>query len=252
MIKSLGIEIEMAVYQKSEPITCWFMPYTKDDPCSINGHLLHKDASMFELAIAPASEPSELDSNVFDAFKYADTMLPDGAVMRPVPAVEYTDEALSLDPYASILGCGASQNIYGTPSIGDKYEDNYRYGGIHVNLEFHDKGTCPIETAFRLDYMLGLNSVINWEDGYRDEMQRRRKYYGRAGEYRVKPFGMEYRTLPNCAVVSGMALWRNIETALSLPIDKLIKRGDDIQEAINTSDRYMAEGIIGDIGVLYQ
>jgi len=249
-IKQLGIEIELAVYQKEEPTTCWFLPYTKENPFEVDGHLLHKDASMFELAIAPADEPSKVDANMFDAFNHAVAMLPDGAEMKPVPAVRYSDEALARDPYASVLGCGASQNIYGAPPIANAYGDNYRYGGIHVNLEL-DGEFDPVQTIFKLDCVLGLNSVAVWEEGYREEMQRRRQYYGRAGEYRVKPFGIEYRTLPNCGIISGMMLWRNIEKALNMDAERWMNLAPRVEEAINTSDRAMAEGLMGEMNVQY-
>ena len=174
-IKSVGVEVELAVYRKQEPITCYFLKYTKDKPLEINGHLLHKDASMFELAVAPAFEPSALDSNMVDALKHANKMLPEGVMMKPTPAVRYTDEALAADPYASVLGCGASQNIYEPPAMPDEYEDNYRYGGTHVNIGFFND-VDPVTTTLKLDYALGLHSVVYWEDGWTEEMQRRRKY----------------------------------------------------------------------------
>jgi len=224
-IKQLGIEIELAIYQKNEPTTCWFLPYTKENPLEVDGHL--------------------------DALNHAAAMLPDGAEMRPVPAVQYSDEALARDPYASVLGCGASQNIYGAPPIADAYGDNYRYGGIHVNLEFHD-AFDPMTTIYKLDCMLGLNSVIHWEDGYRDEMKRRRKYYGRAGEYRIKPFGIEYRTLPNCGIISGHMLWHNIEKALELDAQRWGNLAPRVEEAINNSDRGEAEALMGEMNVQYK
>ena len=245
IIKSIGVEVELAAYQKRKPVTCWFLPYTKAEPLKYRGHLLHKDASMFELAVAPATEPSQLDVNMAEALGHAMTMVPEGTELKAIPAVEYTATALEADPYASELGCGASENIYGPAPMPEAYEDNYRYGGTHVNIGF-DGDPDPITTILKLDYALGLHSVAHFEQGYHEEMKLRRRYYGRAGEYRVKPFGLEYRTLPNCAVMSGLWLWRRVEQAMTIDTQRVVALADDIQRAINTSDRSLAEGLIGE------
>ena len=243
-IKSLGMEIELAVYHKGEPTVCYFLTHTKRNPLNIKGHLVHKDASMLEIAMPPAKSGAELDQIQFDAIKHARSVLPRDVVLDANPAVHYSTEELDRDPYASVLGCGASQNIYGNKPMPDAYTDNYRYGGMHVNIGMEKDSV--IEDVLRLDYALGLQSVINWEQGFRDSVIRRRKTYGRAGEYRTKPFGIEYRTLPNCAQMSGMWLWRTVEAALNIPDAPLLHMSEHIEAAINECDRGAAEELLGE------
>jgi len=243
-IKSLGVEVELAVYMKNTPVVCSFVPFTKTQPLEFKKHLFSKDASMLELAVAPATEPGEFDTLMVEAMDKAMTLIPEGAELRAVPCVEYTDEELAKDAYASEMGCSPSQTIYDTVPTPEAYPDNKRYGGTHINLAMHNEGDVQ-EMVLKLDYALGLNSVVYHEDGMHEEMKDRRRVYGRAGEFRIKPFGFEYRTLPNCANLSGLILWRDINNAMKLNTDDLIPMADDIKTAINNSDRYMAEGLLG-------
>lgn len=246
-LSSLGIEIELPVYRSSIPRVLSFFKYTKAKPMKYHGHLFSKDASMLELAIAPASSPEEFDRLYQQAYDKAMSLLPDGMELRHVPTVEYTDAELEADPYASVLGCAPSHTIYGTTPTPDVYPDNKRYGGVHLNIEV-DKYDAPVEDmVLALDYTVGLHSVLNWECDYHAELRDRRRVYGRAGEYRVKSFGFEYRPLPNCIQTSGAELWSLVNQALCLDATTLYPVAHTVQEAINNSDADLARTILEDI-----
>ena len=250
-IKSLGVEVELAVFQNELPITCGFFKYKKNKPLEIDGHLFTRDASFLELAVAPATEPGQFDTLMCDALAKAGEFLPKGAEFRAYPCVEYTDAELAKDPYASELGCAPSQTIYevdATP-MPSEYPTNHRYGGTHINLAMDNPTDMVDHMILKLDYALGLYSVINWEHGDRDGMRRRRHTYGQAGEYRIKPFGFEYRTLPNNAILSGPWLWRTITAAMQIPTDILLEHASDIASAINDSDPDEAQRLL-DLGLL--
>lgn len=75
----------------------------------------------------------------------------------------------------------------------------FRTGSGHVHLGWtHNQSilsprhfqTC-CEIVRELDYWLGLPSLL-WDDD-----NTRRKLYGKAGAFRPKPYGLEYRTLSN-------------------------------------------------------
>jgi hypothetical protein len=106
----------------------------------------------------------------------------------------------SLSPENQVLGCQPSENVYGVRPIlaGEYYPKRSAGGHIHV-------GGLPInlwqnysETEHRaqliplFDILVG-NSCVLLD---RDEGQiERRRNYGRAGEFRKQPHGVEYRTL---------------------------------------------------------
>jgi len=103
-----------------------------------------------------------------------------------------------------MLGCAPSKNIYNIPSI--KIDDPYtlpiRFAGCHFHLG-GDRFTNIDQTVGGIDAILGVISVSLFQ-GMEDE--RRRRYYGRAGEFRTPTHGLEYRTLSS-AVLSHPVLF---------------------------------------------
>jgi hypothetical protein len=74
--------------------------------------------------------------------------------------------------------------------VGDM-KDN-RFAGGHIHLGFDNKNKIPAHAvAILMDMYIGLPSVS------RDNQGLRRAYYGRAGLYRPKDYGIEYRTMSN-------------------------------------------------------
>ena len=113
----------------------------------------------------------------------------------------------SLSPDSKRFGCSPSLNAYGNyPQLPDASKYLYRSAGGHIHL-----GTSPgsseqcvinmlkdgkeAEKIVKiLDIIVGNTCVLLDRDEGEIE---RRKYYGRAGEYRIQPHGIEYRVLGN-------------------------------------------------------
>lgn len=100
------------------------------------------------------------------------------------------------DPEYVAFGCMKSLNVYGHEGIqlpGDQVY--YRSAGGHIHFGIGKKTkeeTTNIVKA--LDAILGVACVSMF--GKFDDA-RRRQMYGLAGEYRLPPHGLEYRTLSN-------------------------------------------------------
>lgn len=115
----------------------------------------------------------------------------------------------SLSDKAKQLGCAPSNNLYDQNAAvtvsGDTYNKRSAGGHIHLDLSSISVGahiaSCQIDLrkyAEELvplhDCFVGLPSVFIDRDPLAPE---RRKVYGRAGEYRLPCYGLEYRTLSN-------------------------------------------------------
>lgn len=257
---SIGIEVETTVRTLNRPVVCDFLPYTKESPLEINGLLLHKDASMLELAMPPvmqytyqASTARALQQGWETAKAEAEAMLPPNSTITCEAAVEYTNEELQRDPYASVLGCSQSSNIYtGFTPVPSEYEDNLRYGGLHVNLGGDSGCEVPPHYAFYLDCSLGLSSVLHHEQPLKEQMIQRRRYYGRAGEYRSKFFGdrggLEYRVLPastweTMGVATLTRLTGTVPHRHTLK-ELAINYASRVEAAINNCDANEAEALL--------
>ena len=112
-------------------------------------------------------------------------------------------DLMKLQPDSRELGCMPSLNIYGKEHIildGEKYLTRSAAGHIHMGsqafngpAQFGDR-LDPVRAVRIMDVLVGNQSVLMDRDPLAAE---RRKAYGRAGEYRLPPHGLEYRTLSN-------------------------------------------------------
>jgi len=103
------------------------------------------------------------------------------------------------------FGCAPSKNMYTKKTsviTVDPSKYRFRSAGGHIHISgdgsrgnmtelFHKK---PGLTVRLLDLVVGNTCVLVDRDPYQVE---RRKVYGRAGEYRLPEYGIEYRTLSN-------------------------------------------------------
>ena len=167
-------------------------------------------------------------------------------------AIEYSAEELDT-PEAWKAGCDPSLNAYNKPTgRGIRYKDNWRFGGTHFNI---DCTGSKEQFAMALDNTLGLISVLATQCP--EDERRRRELYGRAGEYRSKPFGIEYRvlsnTFPELIPLYGENLTDfikflgcNVKAKRKHDLFKEIMRAKpkQVEEAINNVDKDLAATIM--------
>ncbi len=120
----------------------------------------------------------------------------DNAPMIPIDILKNAPEQYV------ILGCDPSHNAYhmGGRDCGDPRKLRYRFNGVHIHMsgwgphyktpEAQMNKFVPYVKAF--DSILGVFFVAA---GAHLESNKRREYYGLAGEYRLPPHGLEYRVL---------------------------------------------------------
>ena len=120
------------------------------------------------------------------------------------PLVELSKKELdSLSDRSKVFGCAPSKNIYMNRNSArikvDPAVYRKRSAGGHVHLGTDHRAVRTILKNTKtmvplLDLIVGNTCVlIDRHDGNVE----RREVYGRAGEYRIKPYGLEYRTLSN-------------------------------------------------------
>lgn len=176
--------------------------------------------------------------------------------LEPIPtsvhnfaAADFTSEA------AFKFGCDPDYDAY-DPLDKKRIVDVTRLGnsrccGGHIHLGYNNPSKMPASAvAILCDMFIGLPSVSYDAQGLR------RSYYGLAGLYRPKPYGIEYRTMSNwwlrpesLSVSSNMArecftimscIDHNID-GLMILFDKVPLR--DIKLAIDTEDVKIARDV---------
>lgn len=119
------------------------------------------------------------------------------------------------------LGCAPSLNIYGAPPLNvDSRMLSLRFAGCHIHMGVGPTSRQQAGPIIRaMDALAGVASVAILEGR---EDPRRRMFYGKAGEYRLPPHGIEYR------VPSSTILAHPVVTHLVFDLARL---GVDIGEA---------------------
>ena len=94
-----------------------------------------------------------------------------------------------------------------------------------------------------MDILLGLPSVIL------DADTERRAMYGAAGAHRIKPYGVEYRSLSNFWLGSEqLQEWAYEQSILAVSSEFTVDE-DEVQRIINDSDVVAATTMIQELGV---
>ena len=129
--------------------------------------------------------------------------------------------------------------------------EKFRAGGGHIHLGMPTSIKLDTEKANRMvmlmDIIAGNSCVLLDRD---PDNARRRKNYGRAGEYRLKSYGLEYRVLSNFWL-KKYVLWSTASGLLRQAVafyqqpklaDELMSRFNmkDIRDAINNNDKELA------------
>jgi len=144
------------------------------------------------------------------------------------------------------FGCNPTENINKEKHrLVTGLREKYRCAGghIHLGLDYIVRNRKDTEKLIKvMDILVGNTFVMLDRD---PDNARRRKFYGRAGEFRNKPYGVEYRTLSNFWLKSytlysiATGLVRNSASAVANGwADALLEKFDmnDIREAINNND----------------
>ena len=213
---------------------------TKDRPESIGeGCYVQEDNVAVEFNTPPCSNADE----VIKHFEYAMNVVKDviqdkGLSIAIVPSAEFGADQLE-DPRVRQAGCEVDYNAW-TGKTNKRIslaKTSLRSAGGHIHVET----------------TLDKREVIKWMDLFVgawliqfDKDTKRRSLYGKAGAYRPKPYGVEYRT-PSCFWISSHEMirntWRQVEKAVSTAqeyADNKEKFPEDIaemvQDCINNSD----------------
>lgn len=150
-----------------------------------------------------------------------------------------------------MLGCAPSFNVY--PDIQPIEVPNpralqIRFAGGHIHLGKH-LSDQQIEPAIKaLDAIVAI-SITACLEGLEDP--RRRQYYGRPGEFRLPPHGIEYRTLPSAILYHpalthlSFDLARQTLWSVGKGYTRLFEcTEDEVRDAIINSDVKLARKII--------
>lgn len=210
-----------------------------------------EDNVLAEMAINPCSTIEEWKKSLSRLKSGLNRLIGRRGFMIDISPSAFYPEELLTTPQAKQFGCDPDYNAWeiSTNNPPDS-RTNLRSAGGHIHVELPEHARKEELNIFNfcrwMDLYLGVPSVLY------DKDKDRRKLYGKAGAFRPKSYGMEYRTLSNFWVKSPKMIkwaWDQTHAAYgafeqagfsSPDID-----GDLVRECINNGNEGLAEEILG-------
>ncbi len=264
----LGTDPECFVSKDGKLVSAHnLIPGTKQAPFKVQHGAVQIDGTALEFNIDPVGSEADWMRNIDTVMSILADMIP-GYKIESCPVAEFGFEYLrSLPEKATELGCEPDWDAY-TVAVNPRPNGElpFRSAAGHIHFGIPETGNdAPVDDA---DYIGWLATKVRELDFYLalpslfyDADTKRRELYGKAGAFRPKKYGMEYRTLSNQWLGSdSLKRWAYQASIYAMEqIDKgvsLFDKYGDVQAIVNKSDKpgaariIKAEGLIVPQGIM--
>ena len=190
----IGADPELFLTKEGIPVSAHeLIPGSKKEPHPIGyGNSIQVDGLAVEFNTKPVTIRQEFINCIKNSLTDLKAMLP-GYEFTQESAIRFPKEYMrSLPEEVLSLGCSPDMSAYEygfNPPPNSRSTLRTAAGHIHIGYK---ETLCHSLLVCKLDLYLGIPSIILDEKG-----AMRRRMYGKAGTYRAKPYGLEYRVLSN-------------------------------------------------------
>lgn len=239
------------------------IPGDKYNPFPVTGGAIQVDGMAAEINVNPARTRQEFMDNIKSVMAELEQHLPPFfEIAHGLPIADFTEEYMKSQPAAAIeLGCEPDYNGWtGKANPRPDGANLFRTASGHIHMGWgcnvddpyadreHYELCCAM--ARQMDYYVGIYSLL-W-----DPDNRRRDLYGKAGAFRAKSYGIEYRT-PSTAWLADPRLqgWVFDATVKAMTdffngdvAEKLF--GNEAQRIIDTNDIHWQQKVDFDLDLV--
>lgn len=218
---------------------------------------MQEDNVMVEFNIIPARTADEFVRNINKGLTACIEKAKESHLLPCIlPSAVFFAREL-MHPQAMEIGClgdvNAWTNLPNEP-LDAKALGAVRCAGGHLHISYEFRSHLP-KALDRSHVVRWLDIALGLPSAFIDRDDVRRKFYGKAGAFRSRDYGVEYRTLSNFWLLTqdlqrwvfGQVQWafKQMNDGLAIP------QGDDelIQRAINTPDRGLVQELLAKYGV---
>lgn len=211
-----------------------FIKGTKKKPFEFEpGFAVLNDNVMCEYNIPPATTAEEFLKYNLKVHAYLREKTKCNLVF--IPTAWFDEEILFKSKGYREFGCEPDRCIYENEQESiNIFNQPYRFAGGHVHVGYPNKIFPAIESRVvaMMDVLLGIPFTVIDKDNMR------RRAYGKAGRFRVKEFGIEYRSLSN-HWLTNPELIRYVFNQAVLAVNTVMHNVDrvyseiDVEEIIN-------------------
>lgn len=233
---------------------CGLVGGTKKKPRGIGkrGHMIQEDNVMVEFNIPPAKSADQVVKSVHYVMNHLTHLLPKFTLAIEA-AAEFNPVLLEKHPKAFEFGCDPDYNAW-TIQINDAPNPNtyLRTCGGHIHVGYSNSDLDNQLALIRaMDLFVGVPLVVL------DPDKVRKTRYGKAGAFRPKPYGVEWRVASNYWISTPELIrWAYNNTMKA--VNYLNERGDTvvndlgtrIQNILNTGNEKEAKILANQWGTL--
>lgn len=226
------------------------VPGTKESPHKVKKGTVQVDGLAAEIGIDPVDNFEDWNSSIVEVVRQLKAMLPKGYGLVLEPAVRFSQSVMDAQPdTAKVLGCDPDYNAWNGEinPYPDTIEDPLlRTASGHVHIGWLESPEfVPVTDELHVMHCRDLVKQLDWFLGapsvQKDPDTLRRKLYGKAGAFRPKPYGCEYRVMSNFWLkdkTTRLWVWNRLQHAVSEMRDfeyakKRPKENESIIEIIN-------------------
>lgn len=199
---TLGADPEVFVKRGDQFISAFNMiPGDKENPHKVDKGAVQVDGMALEFNIDPCVDRLQWNQHLTGVMHILERMIPEDMRLDLSATANFGADYIKRQPLnARRLGCDPDFNAYtGLENPAPDAEMPFRTAAGHIHVgwtEDQDIDHPDHQDACRMlvkcmDKHLGVPSV------FYDKDKQRRMLYGKAGAYRAKPYGVEYRVLSN-------------------------------------------------------
>ena len=210
------------------------------------------DNVMCEFCIPPAKTPAEFYDAIQKALNYINSATPENLKPLAIPAAEIDSKYLQTEN-ALLFGCDPDYNAWTeVKNLSPGTATNLRTCGGHIHIGYENPSEFfNLSLIKAMDLFIGVPSVILEPENLRKTM------YGKAGAFRHKEYGVEYRTVSNFYLANKKLtdfVFNNTIAAIDFvnsgKINMLgLEEKEDIVNAINYNDHQLALKVIDQYGI---
>lgn len=234
---TIGTDPEHFIAKNGQFVSAFgLIPGTKKNPFAVKHGAVQVDGMATEFNVDPSATADEFISNIHEVRQQLAEMLPGFDFLR-VASIDVPEDIFNSSPLEAIeLGCDPDFNCYtmGPNEAPDRLMPMRTVGGhVHVGGFTPDKKTHFLDMArltSLLDEAVGIYSLL-W-----DHDDKRRILYGKAGAFRPKSYGMEWRSLSAMWTFDDNLIkfvFDQTGKAMERFFDKDYKPHQDVQHIIN-------------------
>lgn len=199
-----GCDPEVFLTRKGKPIGVHEtgLPGTKSQPHKTSRGAVQQDGFAAEFNTDPVDQTdfNGFNLNIVKTLADLKELVP-GCSIAKTPVMDFGMDYIESAPAsAKILGCDPDYDAYtGKPNPRPNGELPFRSGAGHVHIGWG--ADIPVDNEEHIEICAGFVKMLDATVGmfmtFIDREPRRRELYGKAGAFRPKSYGVEYRTPSN-------------------------------------------------------